>query len=92
MAHRLIADAASKCAVPHGHNEFVSVTLEPSPSDRSSTTTSSSRPSSDSTSSGTPAEVVTTSNPAFWKDCAIGTNLDGMTVPQAIVDRLNNGE
>lgn len=29
MAHRLIADAASKCAVPHGHNEFVSVTLEP---------------------------------------------------------------
>jgi hypothetical protein len=32
------------------------------------------------------------SNPAFWKDCAIGTDLDGMTVPQAIVDRLNNGE
>lgn len=27
MAHRLIADAASKCAVPHGHNEFVHVTL-----------------------------------------------------------------
>ena len=29
MAHRLIADAGSKCAVPHGHNEFVKVTLEP---------------------------------------------------------------
>jgi 6-pyruvoyltetrahydropterin/6-carboxytetrahydropterin synthase len=29
MAHRLIAEAASKCAVPHGHNEFVTVTLEP---------------------------------------------------------------
>ena len=29
MAHRLIADAGSKCAVPHGHNEFVTVTLEP---------------------------------------------------------------
>jgi len=27
MAHRLITDAASKCAVPHGHNEFVHVTL-----------------------------------------------------------------
>lgn len=27
MAHRLIADPASKCAVPHGHNEFVTVTL-----------------------------------------------------------------
>lgn len=29
MAHRLIADPASKCATPHGHNEFVTVRLEP---------------------------------------------------------------
>lgn len=29
MAHRLIAEAGSKCAVPHGHNEFVKITLEP---------------------------------------------------------------
>jgi 6-pyruvoyltetrahydropterin/6-carboxytetrahydropterin synthase len=29
MAHRLLADAASKCAVPHGHNEIVSVRLDP---------------------------------------------------------------
>ena len=27
MAHRLLVDAASKCVVPHGHNEFVHVTL-----------------------------------------------------------------
>ncbi len=27
MAHRLLTDAASKCIVPHGHNEFVHVTL-----------------------------------------------------------------
>lgn len=27
MAHRLIADPSSKCATPHGHNEFVTVTL-----------------------------------------------------------------
>lgn len=27
MAHRLLVDAASKCIVPHGHNEFVHVTL-----------------------------------------------------------------
>ena len=27
MAHRLLADPSSKCAVPHGHNEFVTVTL-----------------------------------------------------------------
>lgn len=27
MAHRLLADAGSRCAVPHGHNEFVTVTL-----------------------------------------------------------------
>jgi 6-pyruvoyltetrahydropterin/6-carboxytetrahydropterin synthase len=29
MAHRLLADMHSKCAVPHGHNEIVSVRLEP---------------------------------------------------------------
>ena len=29
MAHRLLADPASKCAVPHGHNETVSVRLAP---------------------------------------------------------------
>lgn len=29
MAHRLIADPASKCATPHGHNEFVTVRLAP---------------------------------------------------------------
>jgi 6-pyruvoyltetrahydropterin/6-carboxytetrahydropterin synthase len=28
MAHRLIADADSKCAVPHGHNELVTVRLQ----------------------------------------------------------------
>lgn len=27
MAHRLRADRSSKCATPHGHNEFVRVTL-----------------------------------------------------------------
>ncbi len=27
MAHRLLADPASKCATPHGHNEVVTVTL-----------------------------------------------------------------
>ena len=27
MAHRLLADPASRCAVPHGHNEFVHVVL-----------------------------------------------------------------
>lgn len=27
MAHRLLAEADSKCIVPHGHNEFVHVTL-----------------------------------------------------------------
>lgn len=27
MAHRLLADAGSRCGVPHGHNEFVHVTL-----------------------------------------------------------------
>lgn len=29
MAHRLLADPDSKCAVPHGHNEIVSVRLDP---------------------------------------------------------------
>jgi 6-pyruvoyltetrahydropterin/6-carboxytetrahydropterin synthase len=29
MAHRLISDPHSKCMVPHGHNEFVRVRLEP---------------------------------------------------------------
>ena len=29
MAHRLLADPHSKCATPHGHNEIVSVRLEP---------------------------------------------------------------
>lgn len=29
MAHRLLADPNSKCAVPHGHNEIVTVRLEP---------------------------------------------------------------
>ncbi|MFN3808518.1 6-pyruvoyl trahydropterin synthase family protein [Asticcacaulis sp.] len=28
MAHRLRADRSSKCATPHGHNEFVRVTLK----------------------------------------------------------------
>jgi 6-pyruvoyltetrahydropterin/6-carboxytetrahydropterin synthase len=28
MAHRLMADARSKCAVPHGHNECVTVKLQ----------------------------------------------------------------
>ncbi|MEJ1936503.1 6-carboxytetrahydropterin synthase, partial [Nostoc sp. NIES-2111] len=27
MAHRLIAGLSEKCAVPHGHNEIVTVTL-----------------------------------------------------------------
>lgn len=29
MAHRLIADPASKCATPHGHNEFVTIRVAP---------------------------------------------------------------
>lgn len=28
MAHRLIAGCSTKCATPHGHNEFVTVTIE----------------------------------------------------------------
>lgn len=31
MAHRLLADRSDKCATPHGHNEFVKVTLRPRP-------------------------------------------------------------
>ena len=36
MAHRLIAGLSAKCAIPHGHNEIVTVTLRavsPSPLD-----------------------------------------------------------
>lgn len=29
MAHRLLASRSPKCAVPHGHNEFVTVRLRP---------------------------------------------------------------
>jgi 6-pyruvoyltetrahydropterin/6-carboxytetrahydropterin synthase len=29
MAHRLLVDPTSKCAIPHGHNEIVTVQLEP---------------------------------------------------------------
>lgn len=29
MAHRLIAGLSEKCAVPHGHNELVTITLQP---------------------------------------------------------------
>lgn len=29
MAHRLLAEPMDRCATPHGHNEFVSVTLAP---------------------------------------------------------------
>jgi 6-pyruvoyltetrahydropterin/6-carboxytetrahydropterin synthase len=29
MAHRLLATQSPRCAVPHGHNEFVTVRLEP---------------------------------------------------------------
>lgn len=29
MAHRLLATKSDKCAIPHGHNEFVTVRLEP---------------------------------------------------------------
>lgn len=29
MGHRLIAGAAERCSLPHGHNEFVTVTLQP---------------------------------------------------------------
>jgi 6-pyruvoyltetrahydropterin/6-carboxytetrahydropterin synthase len=29
MAHRLLATQSPKCAIPHGHNEFVTIRLEP---------------------------------------------------------------
>ena len=29
MAHRLLATKSAKCAIPHGHNEFVTVRLDP---------------------------------------------------------------
>ncbi|MES1197477.1 MAG: 6-carboxytetrahydropterin synthase [Pseudomonadota bacterium] len=29
MAHRLLADEKSKCIIPHGHNETVTIRLEP---------------------------------------------------------------
>lgn len=29
MAHRLLATRSAKCAIPHGHNEFVTVRLDP---------------------------------------------------------------
>jgi 6-pyruvoyltetrahydropterin/6-carboxytetrahydropterin synthase len=29
MAHRLLSDPDSKCAIPHGHNEYVTVRLAP---------------------------------------------------------------
>lgn len=29
MAHRLLATQSPRCAIPHGHNEFVTVRLEP---------------------------------------------------------------
>lgn len=29
MAHRLLATDSPKCAIPHGHNEFVTVRLDP---------------------------------------------------------------
>jgi 6-pyruvoyltetrahydropterin/6-carboxytetrahydropterin synthase len=29
MAHRLLATQSVKCAIPHGHNEFVTVRLDP---------------------------------------------------------------
>jgi 6-pyruvoyltetrahydropterin/6-carboxytetrahydropterin synthase len=29
MAHRLLADPHSKCAIPHGHDQYVRVTLNP---------------------------------------------------------------
>ena len=29
MAHRLLATKSPRCAIPHGHNEFVTVRLEP---------------------------------------------------------------
>jgi 6-pyruvoyltetrahydropterin/6-carboxytetrahydropterin synthase len=31
MAHRLRFDRTSKCATPHGHNEFITLSLKPKP-------------------------------------------------------------
>src|SRR5690606_1080611 len=40
MAHRLLATKSPKCAVPHGHNEFVTVRLQPTTPFRFSETNS----------------------------------------------------
>ena len=31
MGHRLISGSSERCAIPHGHNEYVTVTLVPGP-------------------------------------------------------------
>ncbi|MBC7770168.1 MAG: 6-carboxytetrahydropterin synthase [Phycisphaerales bacterium] len=40
MAHRLLATKSPKCAIPHGHNEFVTVRLAPASTFRFSDTNS----------------------------------------------------
>jgi 6-pyruvoyltetrahydropterin/6-carboxytetrahydropterin synthase len=40
MAHRLLATKSPKCAIPHGHNEFVTVRLDPTERFRFSDTNS----------------------------------------------------
>ncbi|MBY0564772.1 MAG: 6-carboxytetrahydropterin synthase [Hyphomonadaceae bacterium] len=40
MAHRLLATNSEKCRIPHGHNEFVTVRLDPAASFRFSDTNS----------------------------------------------------
>jgi 6-pyruvoyltetrahydropterin/6-carboxytetrahydropterin synthase len=40
MAHRLLATDSPKCGIPHGHNEFVTVRLEPTTKFRFSETNS----------------------------------------------------
>jgi 6-pyruvoyltetrahydropterin/6-carboxytetrahydropterin synthase len=40
MAHRLLATQSPKCAIPHGHNEFVAVRLDPAAAFRFSATNS----------------------------------------------------
>lgn len=40
MAHRLLATQSPKCAIPHGHNEFVTVRLDPAGAFRFSDTNS----------------------------------------------------
>ena len=40
MAHRLLATKSAKCAIPHGHNEFVTVRLDPVSSFKFSATNS----------------------------------------------------